>query len=143
MLDQIRKNADLMFEEVWNKGNVDVLDDIIAPGYVYHYPPYPKVEGLQAFKEWVREIRKIYPDFHVKVDDLLITEERVVSRYTLSGTQTGESPLSVAPPTGKRMEIPGCTVSYLKEGKLVEEWTFADNLGQMQQLGLLPAPGAG
>jgi steroid delta-isomerase-like uncharacterized protein len=79
-----------------------------------------------------------FPDLNITVEDLIAEGDRVVARWTLRGTHQGAS-LGM-PPTGKQVTMPGISVVRLAGGKSAEQWVIHDQLGMLQQLGLVPAP---
>jgi len=83
--------------------------------------------------------RQAFPDLQTTTDDMISEGEKVVVRWTMSATHQGETE-AFGPPTGKRMKITGITIRRFEAGKIVEGWTIADTLGQMQQLGMGSGP---
>ena len=129
-----------MIEEVWNGGDLAVVDELVAEDYVGHDPGYPQpIRGPEGLKQWVMAARAAFPDFRIAVEDLLAEGDRVVGRITMRGTHHGA--LAGLPPTGRPVEFPAIFVRRLAGGKFVEGWDIADMLGLMQQLGALPPPG--
>jgi len=110
-----------------------VIDEIFAPTYVNHFTG----ETPAALKQKVAAVRAAFPDVQVAIDDQMVEGDRVVSRWTARGTQEGD--FMGAPATHKRMEQTGISIMRVQEGKIVEGWSRADELGLLQQLGLLPA----
>jgi steroid delta-isomerase-like uncharacterized protein len=127
-----------ILDEAWNKGNIDLLDELCAPDCVDHdLATHEEVQGLQANKERVRGYRTAMPDLHVAIDDLVASGDRVVTRWHATGTNDGE--LMGNPPTHRRMEITGMSIDrFDADGRLAETWDQWDNLVFMQQLGLVP-----
>jgi predicted ester cyclase len=128
-----------VFDEVFNQGNLSVVDELVAPDYVLHDPGVPAGEllGLEAYKEqWVSMFRTAFPDLRIVIDDQVAEGDKVASRYTGSGTHQGE--LRGFPPTNNGVEVTGTITSRFAEGKIVEEWNNIDGLGMMQQLGIVP-----
>src|SRR5215217_2479966 len=126
-------------DEVFNQGNLSMVDELLAPDYVLHDPGVPggQLRGLEAFKEqWVSMLRTAFPDLRIVIEDQVAEGDKVVSRYTGSGTHQGE--LRGFPPTNNRVEVTGTITSRFAEGKIVEEWNNFDNMGMMQQLGIVP-----
>jgi predicted ester cyclase len=78
------------------------------------------------------------PDIHLTIDDEVYAGDKVVHRWTLTGTDTGG--VMGAPPTGKELTFTGITTVRMKNGKIVERWANVDELGLLQQLGLAPMP---
>jgi predicted ester cyclase len=122
-------------EEPW-QGNLDVIDELADAGYVGHDPATP-VEGREGLKQFIKDFKSAYPDGSVTIDQQLAEGDLVTSRWTGRGTHRGE--LMGIAPTGKQVTVTGITISRLKGGKVVEEWTNWDTLGMLQQLGAVPA----
>jgi len=74
------------------------------------------------------------------VEDVIAEEDRVVVRWTAQGTQQGE--LLGVPPTGKQVTVTGIDVYRIENGRTAEHWGNFDQLGMLQQLGVIPVPGA-
>ncbi len=125
------------FEEVWNKGKLEVADEIIDPNYIRHRFSVSDIEGLEAFKQFMVDVRSSYPDFKAGIEDIIVEGNTVVTQGTWQGTQTGPSPSTGTPPTDKHVTVPYCVISHLVNGKVVEEWDYQDWLGLLQQLGVV------
>jgi steroid delta-isomerase-like uncharacterized protein len=135
--DIVRRGMEALFTR---EGDLDSLDETYAQDYVGHAPPFPDIEGLQAAKGFAMGYRQAFPDLDTTTEDLIAEGDKVVVRWTTSGTHEGETE-AFGPPTGKHMEIMGITIQRFDEdGKIAEGWTLADTLGQMQQLGMAPGP---
>ena len=141
MSQEIIAKIHTTFEEGHNKGNLNVLDAIIAPDYQRHQPPMKSVKGLNAYKEFIKDVRSAYSDFEIRIEDIIVSDDKSVTRITLTGKHTGQAPTLQAPPTGKQIEMKACVVSYWKGGKVIEEWVYNDYLGLLQQFGVIPLPG--
>ena len=81
-----------------------------------------------------------FPDLQVKTEDLIAEDDKVVERWTISGSFNGASFFG-APPNGKKFSVSGVSIYRIANGRIVEHWGEMDNLDLMQQLGMLPAPG--
>jgi steroid delta-isomerase-like uncharacterized protein len=124
-------------EEAFNKGNVAAIDELIADNYVNHTGGN-EVRGREAMKAFVRTYRSAFPDYHCTIEDQIADGDKVVTRWTVRGTQEGE--LMGIPPTGKRIYLGGIVIDRLANGRLVETWHQADVIGMLQQLGVAPTP---
>lgn len=125
-------------EEAFSKGNLDVLEDIIAPDYVSHDPGIPEpIRGLEGVRQLVAGYRQAFPDLQVTIEDQIAEGERVVTRWSARGTHQGD--LWGIAPTGKQATVTGISIERIVGGKIVEDWTNWDTLGLMQQLGVVPA----
>ncbi len=125
---------------VFEQGNIDLLDELLARDYVNHTPATPELPtGPEGVKGVVSMFRSAMPDLRVVVEDMIAEGDKVATRYTLEGTHEGE--LFGVPPTGQRLSIKSFTVERVSEGKIREHWRVSDNLDMMQQLGVIPPPG--
>lgn len=122
-------------EEVWNKGNFDIVDELVASDYVGHQPPDENL-GPEGAKGYFRELRAAFPDIHFTIEDQIAEGDRVVTRWTARATHHGAYQGIRA--TGKPGVVTGITISRFADGKVVEGWTNFDALGLMQQLGVVP-----
>jgi len=130
------------FEDLFNTGNLEMADEIIAPDHVNHDPTLPDIPtGPEGQKQIVNLYRGAFTNAHISVEDQLAEGDRVVTRWTSSGTHQGE--LMGVAPTGNQVRITGITINRLSGGKIVESWSNYDALGMMQQIGAIPERGQG
>jgi steroid delta-isomerase-like uncharacterized protein len=122
--------------EPW-EGNLGVIDELVAPDYVGHDPAQPEMHGPEGIKEFITGYLAGFPDGRITIDGQLAEGDMVATRWTGRGTHQGE--LMGIPPTGKQVTVSGITISRVKNGKVVEEWSNWDTLGMLQQLGVVPA----
>ncbi len=129
-----------VYEEAINRGNMAVVDELNSPNYVAHDPGFPQpVRGPEGLKQYFLVFRSAFPDVHITIEDMIAEGDTVVTRQTSRGTHQGD--LMGIPPTGKQIAVTGMAIHRLANGKFVESWINADNLGLLQQLGVIPAPG--
>jgi steroid delta-isomerase-like uncharacterized protein len=126
-----------IFNEVWSQGNLSAADELIAEDHVGSDPIVGEVKGLQAFKAWVRDNRGAFPDLQFVINDLIVSGDKVVVRWTATGTHKG--PFMGVPPTGKFASVEGITFSRMANGKSIEQRTQWDTLRLLQTLGLVPS----
>ena len=127
------------FWDVWEEGNIDLVDELLAPDYVNHTPATPdQPTGPEGVKGVVAMFRSAIPNLRVVVEDMIAEGDKVAVRYTLEGTHEGE--LFGIPPTGQRLSIKSIAVERVSDGKIREHWRVTDSLDMMQQLGVIPAP---
>ena len=119
-------------DEVLNQKNLDLVDEFYATDYVNHLPPNPEIRGSEGFKQFFAMQFAAFPDFHLTAEDVLAEGDKVVLRWTFTGTHEGE--LMGIPPTGKQVTYTGIVINRFADGKIVEDWEIADFLGMMQQL---------
>ena len=126
------------YEEGFNQRNLAVLDEVNAPDLVFHNAS-TTMQGLEAFKQFLSLYLAAFPDAHFTVEDIIAEGDKVVARHTFRGTQQGD--LMGIAPTGKQVTTTGVTITRFANGKGVELWGNNDDLGLLQQLGVVPASG--
>ena len=126
-------------EEIFNKGDLAVVDEVIASNYVYHGSGGQEYKGPEGFKQIVTMFRTAFPDLRVTLEDMVAEGDKVAHRLTIRGTHKGE--LMGIAPTGKQVTISVVTISRFAGGKEVESWSNSDQLGMMQQMGVAPPMG--
>jgi len=140
--DPLEANRQLMVsinEEIWNQGNLDLIDERYANDYVRHEAGYPaELAGAAGLKVFIQNLRTGFPDWNCTVEDTLAAGDEVMVRYLCSGTHTGE--WNGLPPTGKPIQFQSIIVHRIADGKVVEDWSEYDSLGWMQQLGFELVP---
>jgi steroid delta-isomerase-like uncharacterized protein len=126
------------FYEVYNKGDMELIDELFSPDFVGKDPNDPSLEhrGRKGVKRVVAAFRNAFPDLEGTLEDQTAEDDKVVNRYTGQGTHRGEF-LGVAP-TGREVELSGVTIFRLRGGKFVVGWDFYDGLGLLRQLGAMP-----
>jgi steroid delta-isomerase-like uncharacterized protein len=126
-------------EEVQNQHNMEVVDQLFAADYNDHASGPGMVPGKEGFKQFYGMMVQSFPDIHATIHDQIAEGDKVVTRKTFRGTQTGE--YMGVPPAGKQIELSVIDIFRIADGKIAEHWMQADILGMMQQLGMLPPPG--
>jgi steroid delta-isomerase-like uncharacterized protein len=132
-IDRNKKIADLYFNEVWNKGNTNLLDSILAEDYINHTPSVPTVSGPRGLKPIILAIRKGFPDLHYEIKEIIATENYITIRSIMTGTQ--KDTLFNIPPTGQHIEVNQINIEKIVNGKISEHWRVTDELTLMKQLG--------
>jgi steroid delta-isomerase-like uncharacterized protein len=129
------------FEAAWNTG--EFHEELIAPDAIDHSTVggQAKTElGSTSFRKIVGMFRAAMPDIQLAVEDQIYAADRVVHRWQLAGTDTGG--VMGMPPSSKKLSFTGTTIVRLQDGKIVERWANVDELGLLQQLGVVPPPPA-
>ena len=114
--DAMRDLVLRMYDEVWNKGNLAAADDSVHPEFTDHPP-------TRFFD----------------VEETISDGDQIIVRWTARGTNTGD--YFGIPPSGKPIEITGMNSWVTRDGKAIEGWVNRDDMGLMQQLGVIPTPG--
>ena len=127
-------------EQVFNQGNLSLVDEVCSPNFVEHKELPPRnTAHLRGHQAVLHRISQCLPRPSRKVDDTIAEGDKVVVRATWSGTHKGE--FMGIPPTGKRVSFGVIDTVRIDGGKLVEHWGQMDNMRLMQQLGAVPVPG--
>jgi len=126
-----------LFEELWNKGNLSLADELFAPNYAHHDPSTPDVgRGPESEKKRATLYRTAFPDLRLTIEDIIAEGETVMVRWSCRASHKGD--FGGIAPTGKQFNISGMTITRLSNGKMAEGWVNWDALGLMQQLGAVP-----
>ncbi len=138
--EEIRATMRRIPEEIYNQGKLDVVDELFSTDYVEHFPLPPGFPaGLPGVKAFITALRAAFPDFYYTVEDEVVEGNKYVVRVTARGTMQGN--FLGMPATGKQATWSEIHIAHVARGKLVEHWTCIDQLGMLQQLGVIPAPG--
>jgi predicted ester cyclase len=129
------------YKEVLNQGNVSVVDELIAPDFFNHEAPPGRNRGPESMRGLANMLRTAFPDLHFEIEELVAEGDTVAGRLTMSGTHEG--PLMDMPPTGRSMRQDHMHFVRFRDGKAIEHWGVRDELGMMQQLGVITPPGQG
>ena len=128
--------------EIWNEGNLDIVEELMDSECIIHHPAYPEgIVGHEDFKNWVTVNRTAFPDFKGTTEDMIFKGDKIIGHWIVTGTNTG--PFGEFPPTGKQVRFSGVDIHHIVNGKVKEVWSFLDLLGLYQQLGFTltaPAP---
>ena len=126
-----------LFEDVFNRGDVDVIDEIVAENVIGHdaTSDEPK-HGRASVKQVAILFRTAFPSAHYPLADLIAEEDKVVARWGLQGIHQAEF-MGVAP-TQRAVKVTGIVIYRLAVQKIVEYWGNFDTLGLMRQLGVMP-----
>jgi steroid delta-isomerase-like uncharacterized protein len=115
------------------------LDELTAPDFVYHSPSWPEVRTHEERKQKIIiEFTAAFPDLKYDLKDVIAEGDKVVLRYSLSGTHKGE--FAGIPPTNKRFDLTSLCVLRLADGKVAEMWVENNSFVMLQQLGVIPLP---
>ena len=127
------------YEEIFNKGNLDAIDQLCSPDFVIHTPPPGMDPSSEGLKQMLDIFRQAFSDMNVTVDEMVAEGDTVVSRTSMRGTHTGDM-MGIAP-TGKQFSIRGMDLIHIVDGKATEVWHFEEELAFWQQLGVAPPMG--
>lgn len=126
-------------ETFWGNGDLSVLDDFVAPDFVDRTPVPGLSPDREGLKHVVAMIRSAFADRQGTINHLIADGDTVAAHWTMHAIHGGEF-MGIAP-TGRQVENTGIDVFRLVDGKIAEAWHVEDNLGLMQQLGVIPESG--
>ena len=119
------------FEELLSTDNLAVADELLSPGFRFYFAGSPDPMNLERYKEFLVARRVTFPDRRFAVEDMIAEGDKVSARFTMCGTHA---------PSGREVSMTGIDMIRLAEGKMVEDRVEVDQLGMMQQLGVIPSP---
>lgn len=131
-----RAIARYVAEAVWNQGRLEVIDEVFAPGFVNHDPSAHQVRNAKALKRWIERLRTAFPDMHMTIEDMIAERDRVVVRWSWTGTHTGF--YGSIPPSYNAVTLHGVTIERFVDGKIAEAWWSYDGSAMMLQIGAFP-----
>jgi steroid delta-isomerase-like uncharacterized protein len=120
------------YEELWNRWDFTLADELIAETVAFRGSLGVTVQGREGFKDYMRAVRRAFPDFHNRIEELLAEGDQVVARLTYTGTHQGE--LFGIGPTGRRVIYAGVAIFRVAGDRIVEGWVLGDVHGLVQQL---------
>ena len=136
-MEQNKDIARRIYEEVINKRDLDVLEEVVRPDYIEHDPLPGQREGLDGIRDRYRMLIEGL-DPHFTIEDVIAEGDRVVVRWTNAGIHSGEF-LGI-PATGRPFEFAGIDIYRIENDRMAEHWHVVDQLTLLQQLGLIPVP---
>jgi steroid delta-isomerase-like uncharacterized protein len=125
------------FDELWNRNNLAVIDEILETEVEGHAAGQT-FGGADTFRQRSKTLYTIYSEPHFIIEDQIAEGDKVLVRWTLRGKHTGEY-MGVMP-TGKEVVSTGMNLFRLADGKIAEVWVESDDLGELQQLGVVTLP---
>jgi predicted ester cyclase len=126
------------FEEVWNNGREELIDQMRAPDTraTGLGEGTQESQGAEPFRAFYANLRGTFPDLHVTIEDIVAEGDRVCVRLSLEGTHMGDA---LAPATGRKVKFAGLVMARVAGGRIAEAWNNLDQLGMLKQIGALPA----
>ncbi|HWY69135.1 MAG TPA: ester cyclase [Terriglobales bacterium] len=137
MSEQNKALVQRVIQELVNKGDFSLLDELVASDYAYYEPTVGGIQGRDGYKSLVSMYRSAFPDMTLTINEQIAEGHKVVTHWTARGTHNGE--LMGVPPTGKQVTVQGVVISRIKDGKLIQDFESYDVHGMMRQLGVAQA----
>lgn len=121
--------------QVLNARDLDSYENLIDNAYVVETVASPTpIRGREAVYHLIEMYFKAFPDFHQDLEQMIASDDGVVSRWQVTGTHTGE--FNDIPATNRRVSVPGCMVSEIRNGRIVKTFISCDQLAVLQRLGV-------
>jgi steroid delta-isomerase-like uncharacterized protein len=125
-------------EVAWSSGgDLAELDDLLASDFRDHSQPEGLPPGPEGHRQYLQQFRSAFSDMHNEAEDILVDEDKVAVRWSVRGTHSGD--LMGIAATGRSISLTGITIYRLENGKIAESWAESNQLGLMQQLGVVPS----
>lgn len=136
MQDPKARIVERYFEELFNAGRLDLVDELLHPDYVNHSPGSPDLpRGREGVKVVVASMRAAFPDLAYTIEDVVVGEDAVAVRTTVRGTHRGDF-LGLSP-TGRSFEVQQMTIERFRDGRIVAHHRLTDEMALMRQLGVV------
>jgi steroid delta-isomerase-like uncharacterized protein len=136
-IDHVNRLVTRYFEEVWNQGRVDVLDELLTPDYRNHSSSLPDPRpGPADLKPIVAAMRVAIPNLHYDILDLVAAPDKAAIHTRLTGTHMRE--LFGIPATGRTIDVRQMQIEWIEHGRIAQHWRITDELSLLRQLGVLP-----
>jgi steroid delta-isomerase-like uncharacterized protein len=135
MSDENKNIARRLMEEGWNKGRLEVVDELMSPGCRFHDPVFPSLtNGAGNYKQHMQSCKGGFPDLKFTIEDTIAERNEVVQHWTARGTHRGA--FLGMPATNKSAAVSGTSIVRIEKGKIVEQWSDWNLLSLMERLGL-------
>lgn len=134
--EENKKFMSYFIEEVINKKNVNATDALVSEGFIEHVPFPGQQPGREGLKFVLNAMFTAFPDMSWTVNEQIAEGEKVVTRFTWTGTHKGE--FMGIPATEKRVEVWGVVIDVVRNNLFSESRIIMDNVGLLQQLGVMP-----
>lgn len=139
--EEIKAVVRRIYEEVFNQGNLALVDELFAPDFVDHFAdplPFQPTTTPEAVRWFAGFVRDAFPDLKVTVDDMIVEGDQLAARATWRGTHQHQ--FGYIPPTGKRITMESVDMARVVDGRITEHWGGWNFESILRQLGALPEP---
>jgi steroid delta-isomerase-like uncharacterized protein len=127
-----------IFDKAFNQGDLAAIDELVAPDGISHQLSWGMPANRLGFKQWIAMLRTAFPDLQCSIEDEIIQGDKIAAHWTMRGTHQG---LFLGnSPTNKPILVQGLIYARIENNQIIENWTMIDQMGVLQQLGLVPPP---
>ena len=137
MSEQYKSAARDLIEKGFNQKDPRAFESYFSKSLKDHALPPGVPEGFEGRKMFYSAMLAAFPDMHVSLEDVFAEGNKLVTRWSARGTQQGD--MMGVSPTGKQVSIGGIAIDRFENGQSVEHWEVFDQVGLMQQLGVIPS----
>lgn len=133
------KNKELavrFYNDVLNKGNLDLLGNIMSEDFIDYNSAPEQPQGIEGFKQFLNMVITAFPDLQIEIEDVLAEGNKVTARLIISGIQSGS--LGTIPPSNKKAKWTGIDILEIENNKIVGRWSERNLLSLMKQIGAFP-----
>ena len=128
-----------LFENAFNQGTLDVVDELFAPGGLTHAVAWGMPQNREGLKRLIALFRSAFPDLHCTVEDEISAGDKMAAHWTMRGTHTGA--FLGNSPTNRSIVVQGISFARTENDQIAEDWTLIDQMSILQQLGIVPPRG--
>jgi steroid delta-isomerase-like uncharacterized protein len=125
-----------VFYQAFNQGNLTIVDELVSADLATYMSGWGLPASRMGLKQMIANLRAAFPDLHCTVEDEIRDGDKLAAHWTMRGTHRGS--YLGNPPTGKQVSSLGIIFARIAEGKIVENWILIDQMGLLQQLGVIP-----
>ena len=125
-----------LFDDAFNRGKLAILEELLTPDSITHLQTSGFPNNRTGFKQLIASLRLAFPDLHCTVEDEISEGEKLASHWTMRGTHKGF--FMGSQPTGRLINVQGLIFAHTADGRIVEGWILIDQMGMLQQLGMVP-----
>jgi steroid delta-isomerase-like uncharacterized protein len=139
MSDQNKEIARRLFEECWNRGKLEAVDELVSKDCRYHDAVFPSTPpGPAGFRNLITANRTAFPDLRFTMDNIIAEKDEVVVHWTGQGTQRGQ--FLGLQPTNRSASVSGTSIMRIKDGKIAECWVDWNLMTLLENLGISVSP---
>jgi predicted ester cyclase len=125
-----------LFDQAFNQGNLIIVDELVSAELTTHMPSWGLPASRLGFKQMIANLRAAFPDLHCTIEDEIVEEDKLAAHWTMRGTHQGAYFGNL--PTGRPVAVQGLIFARSAAGRIVENWIVIDEMGLLQQLGVVP-----
>lgn len=127
-----------LFDQAFNQGNLIIVDELVSAELTTHMPSWGLPASRLGFKQMIANLRAAFPDLRCTIEDEIVQGDKLAAHWTMRGTHQGAYFGNL--PTGRPVAVQGFIFARSAAGRIAENWILIDQMGLLQQLGIVPPP---